>query len=324
MGQHHSGEWRRQPDRHHALDEAAARQPALLHVGRRGCADPARSSGTFRNLGRIARGTSVGPNYAKVAPIAVERVTRVTRPLHPPVAQAGDLRHCPASPRSRARLENDAMDNRNALWRHVDRQQERFIALADRVWGMPEVCYTEHRSAAEHTAELRHQGFRVTEAVAGIPTAVMGDAGEGGPVIAILGEYDALPGLSQEAGRRDAETGRVRRPWPWLRSQLARFGRPAGRDRRQGLARRDRHARARSLLRLPGRGRRSRQDLHGSGRRLRRRRYRDLLASRKLLGGRAAAGPRQHPRRLHLHGARLACRRCTASRAQCARTPSNS
>ena len=36
--------------------------------------------------------------------------------------------------------------------------------------------------------------------VAGIPTAVMGEAGEGGPVIAILGEYDALPGLSQEAG----------------------------------------------------------------------------------------------------------------------------
>jgi aminobenzoyl-glutamate utilization protein B len=47
---------------------------------------------------------------------------------------------------------------------------------------------------------LRAEGFRVTEAVGGIPTAVMGEAGEDGPVIAILGEYDALPGLSQEAG----------------------------------------------------------------------------------------------------------------------------
>jgi aminobenzoyl-glutamate utilization protein B len=65
---------------------------------------------------------------------------------------------------------------------------------------MPEVCYTEARSSAEHLAELRHQGFRVTENVAGIPTALMGEAGEGGPVIAFLGEYDALPGLSQEAG----------------------------------------------------------------------------------------------------------------------------
>ena len=92
------------------------------------------------------------------------------------------------------------MDNRNALWRAVDGHREDFVALADRVWGMPEVCYTETRSCAEHTAALRAHGFRVAEAVAGIPTAVMGEAGEGGPVIAILGEYDALPGLSQEAG----------------------------------------------------------------------------------------------------------------------------
>ncbi|MBB4039454.1 aminobenzoyl-glutamate utilization protein B [Microvirga flocculans] len=92
------------------------------------------------------------------------------------------------------------MNVRNEIWQHVDAAKDRLIALSDRVWGMPEVCYTEVRSAAEHAAELRHQGFRVTEGVAGIPTAVIGEAGEGGPVIAFLGEYDALPGLSQEAG----------------------------------------------------------------------------------------------------------------------------
>ena len=57
---------------------------------------------------------------------------------------------------------------------------------------------------------LREKGFRVTEEVAGIPTAVVGEAGQGGPVIAILGEYDALPGLSQEAGvaeHREIEAG---------------------------------------------------------------------------------------------------------------------
>jgi len=73
-------------------------------------------------------------------------------------------------------------------------------ALADRVWEMPELLYAEHRSCAEHAAMLRAKGFRVTENVVGIPTAVMGEAGTGGPVIAILGEYDALPGLSQVAG----------------------------------------------------------------------------------------------------------------------------
>ena len=92
------------------------------------------------------------------------------------------------------------MDNRSDIWRGVDTIKPRFIALSDKVWAMPEVCYTEARSAAEHLAELRHQGFRTTENVAGIPTALMGEWGEGGPVIAFLGEYDALPGLSQEAG----------------------------------------------------------------------------------------------------------------------------
>jgi aminobenzoyl-glutamate utilization protein B len=92
------------------------------------------------------------------------------------------------------------MDNRNTVWRQVDAHKKRLIAMSDRVWATPEVCYTETRSVAEHVAELNHQGFRVTENVAGIPTAVIGEAGEGGPVIAFLGEYDALPGLSQEAG----------------------------------------------------------------------------------------------------------------------------
>src|SRR5438105_13107474 len=92
------------------------------------------------------------------------------------------------------------MDNRSNIWRGVDTIKPRFVELADRVWAMPEVCYTEARSSAEHLAELQHQGFRVTEQVASIPTALMGEWGEGGPVIAFLGEYDALPGLSQEAG----------------------------------------------------------------------------------------------------------------------------
>ena len=92
------------------------------------------------------------------------------------------------------------MQNSEAIWQHVEAKRERVIALADRVWGMPETCYTEVRSVAEHVAELHAQGFKVTENVAGIPTAVIGEAGAGGPVIAFLGEYDALPGLSQESG----------------------------------------------------------------------------------------------------------------------------
>ena len=102
------------------------------------------------------------------------------------------------------------MKNTEEIWTRVDDHREAFVALSDRVWGMPELNYAEVRSAAEHEGALATEGFRVTKGLAGIPTAVMGEAGEGGPVIAILGEYDALPGLSQEAGvpeHRPVEAG---------------------------------------------------------------------------------------------------------------------
>jgi aminobenzoyl-glutamate utilization protein B len=82
----------------------------------------------------------------------------------------------------------------------VDRKTEVFTELADRVWETPETCYMETQSAAAHREMLEAQGFRITDNVAAIPTALMGEAGHGGPVIAFLGEYDALAGLSQKAG----------------------------------------------------------------------------------------------------------------------------
>ena len=92
------------------------------------------------------------------------------------------------------------MENADELWGLVEATRDTFTGLSDRVWAMPELNYAEHRSAAEHRSVLDAQGFRVTSGLAGLPTALMGEAGEGGPVIAILGEYDALPGLSQQAG----------------------------------------------------------------------------------------------------------------------------
>lgn len=92
------------------------------------------------------------------------------------------------------------MQNVHPIDAAIDSHRADLIGLADRVWATPETLYQEHASCAEHTATLRAKGFRVTENLAGIPTAVMGEAGQGGPIIAILGEYDALPGLSQEAG----------------------------------------------------------------------------------------------------------------------------
>jgi aminobenzoyl-glutamate utilization protein B len=86
------------------------------------------------------------------------------------------------------------------VWDFIDRKKEVFTELADRVWETPETCYMETLSAAAHREMLEAQGFRINANVAGIPTALIGEAGEGGPVIAFLGEYDALAGLSQKAG----------------------------------------------------------------------------------------------------------------------------
>src|SRR5262245_14555933 len=102
--------------------------------------------------------------------------------------------------RSRHGNGEQAMRNTEKIWTLVDSRKAAYETLSDRIWGMPELAYGEYRSAAEHRQMLEREGFRIEENLAGIPTAVMGEAGEGGPVIAILGEYDALPGLSQVAG----------------------------------------------------------------------------------------------------------------------------
>jgi aminobenzoyl-glutamate utilization protein B len=92
------------------------------------------------------------------------------------------------------------MRNSGEVWEIVEAKRHAFFELSDRVWEMPETNYEEYRSSDEHAHLLENEGFRVTRGIANLPTAVMGEAGEGGPIIAILGEFDALPGLSQVAG----------------------------------------------------------------------------------------------------------------------------
>lgn len=81
----------------------------------------------------------------------------------------------------------------------VDRLNPRLTSLANDVWGYAEVGFREEKSAARLEKELRAAGFNIQKGVDGIPTAFIASAGSGGPVIALLAEYDALPGLSQAA-----------------------------------------------------------------------------------------------------------------------------
>jgi len=89
--------------------------------------------------------------------------------------------------------------NKHVIWDFVSRNQKRFQELADKVWSTPETCYSEQNSMSAHVDELIYHGFSVTKGIANIPTAVVGEYGTDGPIIAFLGEYDALAGLSQKA-----------------------------------------------------------------------------------------------------------------------------
>jgi aminobenzoyl-glutamate utilization protein B len=81
----------------------------------------------------------------------------------------------------------------------VEAQRADLASLADQVWGFAETALRETRSAALLAAHAEKHGFRVERGVAGMPTAFVASYGQGRPVVAVLGEYDALPGLSQKA-----------------------------------------------------------------------------------------------------------------------------
>ncbi|QDO97387.1 amidohydrolase [Ferrovibrio terrae] len=86
-----------------------------------------------------------------------------------------------------------------------DAKADTCIAMSDAVWDLAELRYQEHGAVAAQIALLEKEGFRVTRDIAGIPTAFMAEAGHdsgggNGPLIGLLGEYDALSGLGQTAG----------------------------------------------------------------------------------------------------------------------------
>ena len=88
---------------------------------------------------------------------------------------------------------------KNAI-KYIDENAGIFTGVSDAIWARPELSLKEFASAKLYCDTLRKYGFEVTEELAGIKTAFCGKYGSGRPVIGILGEYDALSGLSQAAG----------------------------------------------------------------------------------------------------------------------------
>ena len=100
---------------------------------------------------------------------------------------------------SRACLAQLTDADRQALLSRIDARAGHWAGISQQIWEFAEVGYQETRSAELLKGELKAAGFEIKDQIANIPTAFSAQAGEGGPVIGILGEYDALPGLHQEA-----------------------------------------------------------------------------------------------------------------------------
>jgi aminobenzoyl-glutamate utilization protein B len=88
---------------------------------------------------------------------------------------------------------------KDGVARAIESRREAYARTAQQIWEYAEVGYQETRSSALLQQGLRESGFAVESGVAGIPTAFVASWGSGRPVIAFVGEFDALPGLSQQA-----------------------------------------------------------------------------------------------------------------------------
>lgn len=82
----------------------------------------------------------------------------------------------------------------------IDTQRDALAAISDEIWDHPETRFEESHSSALLADKLEAAGFHLNRGVGGMETAFIASVGTGKPVIALLGEFDALAGLSQQAG----------------------------------------------------------------------------------------------------------------------------
>ena len=97
-----------------------------------------------------------------------------------------------------AQKEAPLSPKKKAVLEIVENRYEELTELSDEIWSYEEVAFKENKSSKALADYAEEQGFRVKRGVAGIPTAFTAEYGSGKPVIGILGEFDALPGLSHK------------------------------------------------------------------------------------------------------------------------------
>lgn len=89
--------------------------------------------------------------------------------------------------------------NKTTVIQSIDKHQQELISVSDKIWAYAETALRENKSSKELADYAEVQGFRLKRGVAGMPTAFTAEYGSGKPIIGIMGEFDALPGISQKA-----------------------------------------------------------------------------------------------------------------------------
>lgn len=89
--------------------------------------------------------------------------------------------------------------NKQVVIQSAEKNQADYIRMSDAIWAYAETALKEYKSSKLLADYAEEKGFRVKRGVAGMPTAFTAEFGSGKPVIGIMGEYDALPGISQKA-----------------------------------------------------------------------------------------------------------------------------
>jgi len=108
--------------------------------------------------------------------------------------------------------------NKARVINSIEAKYDALTDLSDRIWSYEEIAFKETQSSEALASYAESQGFTVRRGVGEIPTAFTAEFGSGSPIIGILGEFDALPGLSQKSiwcsisGCRDSDQ-RAHRKW---------------------------------------------------------------------------------------------------------------
>ena len=144
-----------------------------------------------------------------------------------------------------------AQDAKTMVAAYIDENADSYGDIAQEIWELAELGYMETESSALLQSTLNREGFEVEAGVAGIPTAFVASWKNGdGPIVGIMAEYDALPGITQAPRTR-------LRPPPFRGRVNCRSDRDKEVDGRNWPARRD------TPVRDPSRGRRGRESVYG-------------------------------------------------------------